>query len=146
MVDENFNLQVADFGLCAPLEGRTGSGLLHTNVGTEMYKAPEIIAKEPYQGNSVDLFAAIICCFALRAGSFPFGTANASTDSLYRFIQQDRWDKFWNYHKRQKPSKFYSENFMNLMTTMLGRQPSQRLNLADVLGHPWFSEETATAE
>jgi serine/threonine protein kinase len=30
MLDSNFNLKVIDFGFCAPLAGRTGSGLLHT--------------------------------------------------------------------------------------------------------------------
>jgi len=51
MLDSDFNLKVIDFGFCAPLSGRTGSGLLHTQCGTEMYKAPEIFAGEPYLGN-----------------------------------------------------------------------------------------------
>lgn len=35
---------------------------------------------------------------------------------------------------------------MNLMTVMFNRQPSQRLNLADILGHPWMSEPTASSQ
>ncbi len=50
LVDSNFNLKIADFGLAAPVQGREGTGLLHSNVGTQMYKAPEIFNKEAYMG------------------------------------------------------------------------------------------------
>jgi serine/threonine protein kinase len=43
LVDRDFNLKVADFGMVAPLAGRKGTGSLSTNCGTEMYKAPEIL-------------------------------------------------------------------------------------------------------
>lgn len=94
MLDDNFNLKVIDFGFAAPNSGRTGSGLLHTGCGTEMYKAPEIFEHEPYHGNVVDLFASSVCCFALRAGSFPFASATAS-DGLYRLITKNKLDMFW---------------------------------------------------
>jgi serine/threonine protein kinase len=34
LLDENFNLKVADFGFSAPVRGRDGSGLLTTVLGT----------------------------------------------------------------------------------------------------------------
>jgi serine/threonine protein kinase len=86
MLDNNFNLKVIDFGFCAPLAGRTGEGLLHTILGTKMYIAPEIHAGEAYYGNEVDLFAAAVCCFALRAGCFPFDEAKPQSDKMYRLI------------------------------------------------------------
>jgi serine/threonine protein kinase len=42
LVDDNFNLKIADFGFAAPIEGRTGSGMLSTRRGTEGYMAPEL--------------------------------------------------------------------------------------------------------
>jgi serine/threonine protein kinase len=42
LVDENFDLVIADFGFAAPDNGRDGKGVLYSNLGTEAYKAPEI--------------------------------------------------------------------------------------------------------
>lgn len=50
MFDSNFNLKVADFGFAAPIEGRDKSGLLHTQLGTRSYMAPEIHLAKPYNG------------------------------------------------------------------------------------------------
>jgi len=48
LVDKNFNVRIADFGFAAPIEGRDGSGVLHTKLGTESYMAPEIHSKKPF--------------------------------------------------------------------------------------------------
>lgn len=45
MLDNQFNVRIADFGFAAPIEGRDGSGLLKTQLGTQAYMAPEILAK-----------------------------------------------------------------------------------------------------
>jgi 5'-AMP-activated protein kinase catalytic alpha subunit len=45
MLDGDFNIKIADFGFAAPVEGRTGTGYLHTYLGTKNYMAPEIHAK-----------------------------------------------------------------------------------------------------
>jgi serine/threonine protein kinase len=42
MLDINFTLKIADFGLMGPLAGRDGSGYLSTRTGTRKYMAPEI--------------------------------------------------------------------------------------------------------
>ena len=62
--------------MTGPLMGRRGGGKLSTNCGTEMYKAPEILEELEYTGQVVDLFAAAVCLFAFRAGTFPFGLAD----------------------------------------------------------------------
>ena len=48
MLDSNFNVKIADFGFSAPVEGRTGTGHLHTYLGTKNYMAPEIHALKNY--------------------------------------------------------------------------------------------------
>ena len=48
LIDDQFNLKIADFGFAAPIEGRTGTGELLTKLGTESYMAPEIHQKVPY--------------------------------------------------------------------------------------------------
>ena len=50
LLDKNFNIKIVDFGFACPLEGRDGSGINRSQIGTPGYMAPEIIAKMPYQG------------------------------------------------------------------------------------------------
>lgn len=75
LLDNNFDLKIADFGFAAPVEGRDGSGYLVSKLGTLNYMAPEIHLKQPYQGRSVDLFAAAIILFIMVAQHPPFTTA-----------------------------------------------------------------------
>lgn len=42
LLDENFNAKIADFGFAAPIEGRDGTAVLTTKLGSETYMAPEI--------------------------------------------------------------------------------------------------------
>ena len=65
LLDDQYQLKIADFGLSAPIDGRDGSGYLKTNVGTENYMAPEIHLRIPYKGEEVDLFASGIMLFTL---------------------------------------------------------------------------------
>lgn len=76
LFDSNFNLKIADFGFATMLEGKDGTGLLKTCLGTESYMAPEIHAKAPYIGSSVDLFASAIILFIMLSGTPPFSKAD----------------------------------------------------------------------
>ena len=42
LLDEDHVLKIADFGFAGPVDGRDGSGLLKTKLGTANYMAPEI--------------------------------------------------------------------------------------------------------
>ena len=50
LLDHNYTLKIADFGFAGPLQGRDGSGYLHTVIGTRCYMAPEILEEKPYVG------------------------------------------------------------------------------------------------
>ena len=80
LFDSKFNLKIADFGFAAPLAGRDGSHSLQTILGTLGYMAPEFFKKLPYNGSSVDLFAAGIILFIMVAGHPPFNRADPQGD------------------------------------------------------------------
>jgi serine/threonine protein kinase len=101
LLDNNFNLKIADFGFAAPVEGKDGSGNLTTKLGTLNYMAPEIHLKQPYQGRSVDLFAAAIILFIMVAAHPPFTTAEPQ-DPFYRCLAASRADIFWRTHCKSK--------------------------------------------
>lgn len=118
LFDQYFNLKIADFGFAAPISGKDGSGTCKTKLGTESYMAPEIHARKPYNGASVDLFACAIILFIMTTQHPPFTKAEPS-DPFYRLICANRADLFWKAHSRNKPEGFFSEEFKNLITSML---------------------------
>ena len=50
LLDSNGNIRLADFGLFAPINGRDGSGILSSLVGTESFWAPEMFTQKNYSG------------------------------------------------------------------------------------------------
>lgn len=94
-LDGDFNLILADLGFAAPMEGRDGSGILKTYLGTRGYMAPEIIYNKPYSGSQVDAFAIGVLLFMMVVACNPFKEANAYTDAFYRAIHNQKAANFW---------------------------------------------------
>ena len=86
MLDEQFNIKIADFDLYGPLEGRDGSGLLKTHCGTKDHMAPEILSGKPYNGVEVDVFSLGVILFTMYSGSKPFFRCASIKDELYRLM------------------------------------------------------------
>ena len=147
LFDAHFNLKIADFGFAAPVSGRDGSGFCRTKLGTESYMAPEIHAKRPYIGTSVDLFACAIILFIMVTQHPPFTRAEPN-DPFYRLLCANRADLFWKAHSKNKPNglDFFSEHFRNLITSMLQFDPTLRPSMAEVKAHPWMQGPIPTLE
>eukprot|EP00168_Porphyra_purpurea_P006541 TRINITY_DN1804_c0_g1_i6.p2 TRINITY_DN1804_c0_g1~~TRINITY_DN1804_c0_g1_i6.p2 ORF type:complete len:339 (+),score=86.85 TRINITY_DN1804_c0_g1_i6:1523-2539(+) len=65
-------VKIADFGLCATVDGDHPDACLTDLVGTSFYLAPEILSGEPY-GRPVDLWAAGVTLYLCLSGRFPYG-------------------------------------------------------------------------
>jgi len=87
MLDDKFNVKIIDFGFTCNIAGRNGQGVNSSGVGTPGYMAPEILLKNPYQSNVVDLFALGVILFIMYAGHPPFNLAKED-DTHYRCIAQ----------------------------------------------------------
>lgn len=72
LVTDDFQCKIIDYGFAASLEGRDGSGYNRSAVGTVAYMAPEILARQPYRGNEVDLFSMGVILFIMYTGHPPF--------------------------------------------------------------------------
>jgi 5'-AMP-activated protein kinase catalytic alpha subunit len=109
--------------------------------------APEIHARRPYIGTSVDLFACAIILFIMITQHPPFTRAEPN-DPFYRLLCANRADLFWKAHAKNKPNglEFFSEEFRNLITSMLQFDPAHRLTMAEVKSHPWLAGPTPTLE
>lgn len=134
MLDEEFNLKLADFGF-ASVKAKNKTGL-----GTEGYMAPEIYEQQEYSGKSVDMFAAGVILFTMVARHPPFRQA-VSENTHYKLITCNRADLFWGLHTKKKEGglAFFSEEFMNLITQLLACDPVQRPSLSEVKAHPWYT-------
>lgn len=75
LLGSNYELKIADFGFAAPIDGKDGSGSLETYLGTLTYMAPEIHLRLPYDGRSIDVFAAGVILFMMVSAHQPFETA-----------------------------------------------------------------------
>jgi serine/threonine protein kinase len=140
LLDENFNLLLADFGHAARLEGSDGKlhGMFGTcgyMFGTCGYQAPEILLKKPYSGTAVDVFASGVLLYNMHAGSSPF---NEATDTdFYYMIIRTRDVAGFNKHtlkafKDLPGDPIFSEHFRDLIFNILEFDPNVRFKISKI--------------
>uniref|UniRef100_A0A8C6NPM0 Maternal embryonic leucine zipper kinase n=1 Tax=Nothobranchius furzeri TaxID=105023 RepID=A0A8C6NPM0_NOTFU len=93
LIDEDHNLKLIDFGLCAKPKGGLGYEL-KTCCGSPAYAAPELIQGKAYIGSEADVWSMGVLLFALLCGYLPFDDDNCMV--LYRKItrgiyENPRW-------------------------------------------------------
>ncbi|CAG9329336.1 unnamed protein product [Blepharisma stoltei] len=143
LFDRDFNLKISDFGFSTLID-KYADGMLYTQLGTQGYMAPEIHQNLPYRGEIVDLFAAGIVLFIMYTQNPPF-TKAVPNDPFYRLLSK-KDDKFWVYHSRNKTSDFFTQDFKNLIFSMLALQPNDRLPISHIKAHPWYNGPVATTD
>ena len=125
LLDSNYNLKIADFGLSAPINGRDGKGFLTTNTGTDGYMAPEIYLKLSYEGRVVDLFAAAVILFTLVQRNPPFNMATQN-DVWYKYLL-NKSTAYW-----KKMNVQTTPEFKDLIGKMLSVIPQNRPTMEEV--------------
>ena len=141
LLSNDFILKIADFGFSTILEGKDQSGILHTNLGSEGYKAPEVV-KKSYIGTQIDIFAAGVILFIMLKGSPPFASTNPN-DRVYSLIKDKNYKHFWALHSKKNP-KLFTDAFKDLFIKMVCYDPSERLSIEEIAGHPWTQQEICT--
>ncbi|XP_047310648.1 CBL-interacting serine/threonine-protein kinase 14-like [Impatiens glandulifera] len=127
LLDENWNLKVTDFGLSAVKEEQIHSdGLLHTLCGTPAYVAPEILAKNGYDGGKIDIWSCGVILFVLNAGYLPFNESNLMV--LYKKI----------YNGDYRCPKWMSFDLKRLISRLLDTNPCSRITLNEIINDNWF--------
>ncbi|KAG7238370.1 hypothetical protein INR49_030877 [Caranx melampygus] len=89
LIDEDHNLKLIDFGLCAKPKGGLGYELM-TCCGSPAYAAPELIQGKAYIGSEADVWSMGVLLFALLCGYLPFDDDNCMV--LYRKITRGKYD------------------------------------------------------
>lgn len=126
LIDENGNLKVSDFGLSAVKDQIRTDGLLHTLCGTPAYVAPEILAKQGYDGAKVDVWSCGVILFVLTAGYLPFNDPNLI--NMYKKI----------YKGEYRCPRWMSPDLRRFLSRLLNTNPEKRITIDEILKDPWF--------
>ena len=137
------NLKIADFGLATLFEYKGETKVCKTSCGSPPYTAPEVLncdskfAKKldhGYQGDYVDIWSCGVVLFVLLVGNTPW---DEPLDRSYEYDQYVKTngrpdDELWH----NLPAETLS-----LLRGMMRVNPKERLSLAEIRRHPWFTRE-----
>ncbi|CEG44195.1 camk protein kinase [Plasmopara halstedii] len=113
LLDENFTLKIADFGLSGLRKGINDAVTeLYTQCGTRGYMSPEVLSCMPYEGEPADVWSAGVVLFIMLAGFPPFEIATHQ-DWWFRACAAQQYEAFWSAHCR---SAKFSPGAISIMT------------------------------
>ena len=144
LVDETFNLKLADFGSAA----KFSKGDLSTEItGSYLYFSPEKHLEESYDPFEADIFAPGVVLFIMVSGSLPFESATKD-DELYKFIIEENFEEFWQIHEDLRtmregysvPKGLFKPSFKELMNRMLCFDPKRRCSLDEIKRCKYYQE------
>jgi len=130
LLDEHFQLKVADFGLSFITQVH-GDNMLRARCGTRGYQAPELLKGEKYT-KSCDIFSCGVVLFILLTGHPPFEHAR-KTDKFYRPLCESNTEEFWRMHRKANIDDYCKD----LITGMLAYKAKNRLSVDQCFQHKW---------
>lgn len=136
LIDENYNLKLIDFGFATVVNPQK---LNKTSLGTEKYMAPELLYKKSYDAKKVDVFAAGVILFVMYSGYPPFNTATQHCQFYSKFVKDN--NKFWNFHSSQGKHRQYSQQFKDLVNSMIDIDFTKRPTFEEILQHSWLNDK-----
>jgi serine/threonine protein kinase len=130
-------LKVCDFGLAR--EGRIFK--LSTIPGKFPYMAPEVFAKKEFDGQKADVWSLGVILWCLLT-SLALYEIPADSDSRFHRLRNGKQgikEILTAFQVHGIP-----EVVIDLLSGMLNVNPTQRLNIQEVLDHPWFHTSPTT--
>eukprot|EP01117_Protostelium_nocturnum_P008211 TRINITY_DN292_c0_g3_i1.p1 TRINITY_DN292_c0_g3~~TRINITY_DN292_c0_g3_i1.p1 ORF type:complete len:332 (-),score=94.76 TRINITY_DN292_c0_g3_i1:38-1033(-) len=124
MVDPEGNVaKLIDFGLSKRVDG---GQLLTTFCGSPTYAAPEILYKEPYHGNKVDVWSLGVILYSMLAGNIPWEGKN----DIERIanVKKGAW----------LPDPALNQEVMDLLGRCFEMDPEVRANAFEIANHQWL--------
>ena len=137
LLDQNYRPLLNDFGFSQSFEGKNGDFTLHKFAGSNIYCAPETrkAYTKGFDAVKNDIFSLGVLLFVITIGEFPFTNASFS-DEKYKYIVKKNYERFWDFFNIIE----ISEEFKDLINNLINLNPSQRLDIEQILNHPWIKK------
>ena len=128
LLTEDKILKIIDFGLSHEFQE---DQFLKTKCGSPSYAAPEIIARENYDGFKIDIWCCGIILYAMLCGYLPFeGDSESETNNveLFKNILECNPDL----------PDFLSNISKDLIFEILNPDPEERISIKQIKKHPFY--------
>jgi len=142
-LSSDFTLKIIDFDNAQLTKSRT-----LTTVGTEYYRAPEVIDQSCIDFKAADIFSTGVLLYALRVKEFPFSEMRDPACKNIRSYQSlvNNKDNFWIAKKKSKRGHLLDDDFIELINGMLHIDPVQRFTIQDIKNSKWYLGEALVGE
>eukprot|EP00794_Sanderia_malayensis_P007224 gene7224-8032_t len=130
LLDEVNNVKLIDFGLASDPE----AGLmmpLATCCGSPAYAAPELVSGKEYFGSAADVWSLGVVLYGLLCGFLPFDVDNE--DETYLLYQKIKTGQY-------EVPEWLSPGSINILRKLLETNPSNRINIKELLNDEWLNE------
>ncbi|KIK57429.1 hypothetical protein GYMLUDRAFT_75618 [Collybiopsis luxurians FD-317 M1] len=124
LLDERCRVKLGDFGFTREFDRGV---LMETYCGTTGYAAPEMLQGKKYLGAEVDVWSLGVILYCLLTGTLPFDDDD-EVIMREKVILGEFEDPEW-----------LSPEARDLIKNILQKEPSKRLTIPQILGHPWFT-------
>lgn len=121
-------VKITDFGCSRVLD--SAEELVSRTTGTPVFYAPEMTRREPYNPFAADIWALGVTLYQFVFGVTPF--TGGSAQELYTSIANDEL--------AFPKSQYVSEELRDLLNCMLDKDPEARIQLPEIMGHPWVTQ------
>jgi len=137
LLGDDFQLKISDFDL-SYYEGDD----YFNGLGTQHYRAPEIIERVCNDPQSADIYSAAIVLFVFKSsGKLPHSEHIPYEGmNLWEMMYEDN-QKFWKVHSKiqEKPMSFFDEDFKNLFNMMTSLRPCDRPKIKEIKKSKWYN-------
>lgn len=129
LLNKNNDAKLSDFGFTREY---TPPSLLETICGTTCYMAPEMLLRKKYSGETIDVWSLGVICYTLIYGEMPF-EEDTDTQTRIKVLTQEP----------TYPDSEITGPLLDLLKSMLSKDPRQRPSLTEILQSPWLASEGA---
>ena len=126
LLNLNNNIKLCDFGVSKEIKKGL---LLLDSCGTPAFLAPEILLDDPYDPFMTDIWSCGVVLYVMVSGFFPFAGINET--QLHENILNGEFHRINN----------ASNELMDLINKILELDPKKRINVDEILNHPWLKIE-----
>ncbi|KAL6594467.1 Pkinase-domain-containing protein [Neocallimastix sp. 'constans'] len=124
------NVKIIDFGFSNLI--KNNSYKLRTFCGSIAYAAPEVLSSRNYDGKKADIWSLGIILYVMLVGQVPFKGRYVKV--LYESIV----------NKEYEIPDYVPEDARDLIEKMLIIEPEKRINMDEILIHPWITNPVVT--